>query len=116
MRFLVDESSGKRLHNLLKSAGHDSVFVGDSSQGLDDESVLRKSEKENRILITDDKDFGELIFKLKRPESGIILLRLSDTSSTTRLDSILYLLNHHHPEGNFITVADDRVKIRKLPS
>ena len=64
MRFLVDESTGKRLHALLKEAGHDSIFVGDIMSGSHDEAVLAKAEREKRILITDDKDFGELVFSL----------------------------------------------------
>lgn len=58
MRFLVDESTGRRLNELLKRSGHDSIFAGDVLPGADDEAVLSKAEKEKRVLITDDKDFG----------------------------------------------------------
>jgi len=77
VKFLVDECTGKRLAKLLEKAGFDVVFVGDWKPSATDDEVLEKAEKDDRILITDDKDFGELIFRLGRPLKGVILLRLS---------------------------------------
>jgi predicted nuclease of predicted toxin-antitoxin system len=79
VKFLVDECTGKRLAKLLEKAGFDVVFVGDWKPSATDDEVLEKAEKDDRILITDDKDFGELIFRLGRPSKGVILLRLSTT-------------------------------------
>jgi predicted nuclease of predicted toxin-antitoxin system len=89
MRFIVDESTGKRLHILLKSAGHDSLFfVGDIMISSTDEAVLARSETEKeRILITDDKDFGELIFRLGKPATGVIFLRLEETDPKQRFET-----------------------------
>lgn len=77
LKFLIDECTGRRLAILLKNAEYDVVFVGDWKPSASDEEVLRKAEEENSILITDDKDFGELIFRLSKPSKGVILLRTS---------------------------------------
>jgi predicted nuclease of predicted toxin-antitoxin system len=116
MRFLVDESTGKRLHILLEESGHDSIFVGDVMSGFNDAAVLAKAEEEKRILITDDKDFGELIFRLGRPSSGVILLRDPDTRPRKRLEILVKVMKRHRLEGSFVTLRNDRIRIRKLPA
>lgn len=65
MRFLVDESAGKKLADLLAQE-HDVIFVGDVFPSISDEKVLEIAKKQKRVLITDDKDFGELVFRLKK--------------------------------------------------
>ena len=113
MRFLVDESTGKRFHRLLIHAGYDSVFVGDVLSGCDDEEILSKAESEKRILITDDKDFGELIFRLNKPASGVILFRGSKNPKE-RFDVFSEVLKKVSAESSFTTIKDDRFKTRKL--
>jgi len=76
MKFLVDESSGRRLFHFLREKGYDATFVKDVLPKADDIDVLKFAEKEQRIIISNDKDFGELIFRLGMPSSGVILLRL----------------------------------------
>ena len=71
-KFLVDECAGKRLATLLVEAGIDVIFVGDWKPSSSDEEVLSKAEGEERILITDDKDYGKLIFRLEKPSSGAL--------------------------------------------
>lgn len=63
----------KDLQFLLRNAGYDVIFVGDWKPSATDEEVLKKAEEEDRILITDDKDFGELVFRLGKPSKGVIL-------------------------------------------
>ncbi|MBI1970361.1 DUF5615 family PIN-like protein, partial [Candidatus Woesearchaeota archaeon] len=58
MKFLVDESTGRKLHLALLNEKHDSVFVGDLFPGALDKEVLHHAEKEKRIPITNDHDFG----------------------------------------------------------
>lgn len=112
MQFLVDESSDKRLANFIMKAGYDTIFVGDLMPTASDEEILYNAEKENRVLITDDKDFGELIFRLNRPTSGVILLRTLTTNPKKRFEMIKGLLDK--AEGKFIVVSEDKIRIRKL--
>ena len=84
LKFLVDESSGKKLFNHLVECSYDAKFVTEILPGANDEKVLELAEKENRILITNDKDFGELVFRLNRPSFGTILLRLNRQFGTRK--------------------------------
>jgi predicted nuclease of predicted toxin-antitoxin system len=78
MRFLVDECTGPAVALWLRQQDHDVISVYDEIRGADDRKVIEKAYEQNRILITNDKDFGELIFREKKPHKGVILLRLED--------------------------------------
>lgn len=115
MRFLVDESTGKRLAKLLENRGHDVVFVGDVAPSASDEEVLEKAEKENRILITDDKDFGELVFRMERPTKGVILLRTSTIFPRKRFEVLQNLFETvDELKNKFIVLKEDSMRIRNI--
>ena len=67
MRFLVDECTGRTVAEWLKDNGHEVFSVYDESRGLDDESIINKANLENYIVITNDKDFGEFVFRKNIP-------------------------------------------------
>lgn len=115
-RFLVDESTGKRLCEGLIDKGFDAVYVGDIMRGSKDEDVLAYAEKEDRILITNDKDFGELVFRLRRPVNGVILLRLKKDNPSTRAKYLFALLQKLKTElsGGFIVLTEKGYRIRKI--
>lgn len=113
-RFLVDESLGKRFSHILKRAGYDAVFVGDVLPEVEDEIVLILAEKENRILITADKDFGELIFSLGKASKGVILLRTLTRDPDKRFNILSDMLKNTNPEGKFIVVSESRTRVRGL--
>ena len=73
MRFLLDESAEARIAGFLTDRGHDATRVGrDYPAGLPDEAVLAIVQSEQRIVITNDKDFGELVFRERHPHAGVI--------------------------------------------
>ncbi len=112
VKLLIDECTGKRLTILLKNAGYDVLFVGDWKPSASDDEVLQKANEEERILITDDKDFGELVFRLEKPASGIILIRTSTTNPATRFDLLEILLKSTDVYGKFIVLKDNVIRIR----
>lgn len=63
MRFLVDECTGPAVAHWLRSSGHDVYSVFEESRGNNDDDVIKKAFEENRILITNDKDFGEKVYR-----------------------------------------------------
>ena len=69
MRFLVDECTGHAVAAWLRSLQLELVSGDDEARGLDDESVIKKANFGNYILVTNDKDFGELVFRTKRPHN-----------------------------------------------
>ena len=111
-RFLVDESVGKKFADVLKNSGADVLFGGDSMPELADEDVLSFANKENRILITADKDFGELVFKLNMSARGIIFLRTLTRDPEERFELVKDVLDKS--EGKFIVVKEGQIRIRRL--
>jgi predicted nuclease of predicted toxin-antitoxin system len=117
MRLLLNENMPGSLTGLLRAAGHDVLAVKDAMRGADDGTVLARSRSEARLLLTQDKDFGELAFRYGLPaECGIILFRLTgaDPEATTRrmLD---VLAARGDWAGNLAVITDDRVRMRPLP-
>ena len=84
--------------------------------GSTDEVVLAWAESERRILITDDKDFGELIFRMDRPTTGVVLSRTSTPNSRRRVRILFDVIKNLGLEDNFTTVTENRIKTRKLRS
>ncbi len=76
MRFLADESVDRQIVERLRQDGHDVAYVAEMSPGLVDETVLNQSREAARILITADKDFGELVFRRRQIAMGVLLVRL----------------------------------------
>ena len=112
MRFLVDDNLGNRFTILLNQAGYNDIFVGSVIRGFPDEKILEKAESEKRVIITDDKDFGWLIFRWKMPTSGVILFRTSIKDADKRLEMIKDILDK--AEDKFIVVEEGRIRIREL--
>lgn len=85
MRFLVDECTGPAVARWLRSESHEVFSVYEESPGLSDDEVLDMAHSENWILITNDKDFGEMIYRHQKPHRGVVFLRLQDDPSSRRL-------------------------------
>lgn len=113
MRVLVDECAGPLVGRWLRDQGHEVISVFDEARGISDEEVLHKAVSENRILITVDKDFGEMIYRERREHYGVILLRLSDERALNKVRVISQLLDNHSQKlpKHFVTVTEDKVRI-----
>ena len=113
MRFLVDECTGPAVADWLRSQGHDVFSVYDSARGSDDDAVIEKALVENRIIITNDKDFGEMVFRKRRPHHGLILMRLDDERSKSKIRVLKRLLENHAkslPE-QFVVMTEKKVRL-----
>jgi len=66
----------------LHEQGHEVFSVYEEARGIDDEEVIQKAFAENWILITNDKDFGEKVYREQHPHKGVVLLRLEDERSS----------------------------------
>src|SRR5258708_12150075 len=75
MNFLADESCAGPVVRTLREAGHDVVAIAEVARGATDEQVLERALNENRVLITEDRDFGELVYARGRSSAGVILVR-----------------------------------------
>ena len=113
MLFLVDESTGKKFAALLAKELN-AIYAGDYLRSATDESVLEFAKKEKRIIITDDKDFGELVFRLGKPSSGILLLRLQGKSVYEKSDIVFKLVKQIDIKEKFIVISNTGIRIRKM--
>lgn len=116
MRLLADENIHARTIEALRSLGHDVASIRADAPGTPDEDILARAGAEQRILVTYDTDFGELIFHRRLPaRSGIILLRLSGTVDDHNARLIEVLPSRDDWDQYFTTVGDERVRPRRLP-
>lgn len=116
MRFLVDECTGPAVARWLLDQGHDVFSVYETARGIDDDAVIARAVSEGRILVTNDKDFGEKVFRDGQIHAGIVLLRLQDDSASGKVAAIRGLLAFHTErlEGSFTVVTDRQVRFAKL--
>lgn len=116
MRFLIDESSDARFAGHLRRHGHDAIVIGvDYPGGLDDQLVLQLAYRDQRILITSDRDFGTLTVVRQQPHNGVILFRLSPFASLTlKVSRLEHVLTHFASQlDQFLVVTHDRVRVRE---
>jgi predicted nuclease of predicted toxin-antitoxin system len=114
MRFIIDESTGSGVVNYLQSQGYDAVSVVDIMPQADDIEILRYAYAENRLVITNDKDFGDLIFRSQEPHQGIVLLRLQDESGINRVSVISRVIAQYaeHLPGRFTVATEKNIRFR----
>jgi len=116
MRFLVDECTGPTVAKWLETRGHEVYSVYDKAKGSDDDTILKIAKQEKYILITNDNDFGELIFRQKKSHNGIILLKLEDNKPKNKIAVLNKLIKLYHDQlkNNFVVATEKKVRIIKL--
>ena len=114
MRFLLDESVDARLRQLLSADGHDvTTIITEHQLGLPDLEVLAIAYAEERVLITHDRDFGELIVRQRLPHRGVVLLRLQSVALMQTAASIRTLIRDYADQFDQLLVLTERgVRIR----
>ena len=112
MRFLVDENVGPSVALWLSTSGHNTASVHLEMSGMSDREIIRKASQEDRILITCDKDFGDLVFRELRSHVGIVLLRLEDYRPKTIIHVLGKFLDEHASQigGRFVVVTEDQTR------
>lgn len=117
MRFLADENFPGPVIRELRLMGHDLVSAKDSLRGEPDTRVLQEAVGQQRVLLTLDKDFGELAFRRGLPvPAGVILFRLSgETPAVDNARMLSVLSSRDDWAGHFSVVADDLIRMRPLP-
>ena len=114
MRLLLDQSTDRRLGAMLRQHGHDVLIVGvDYPHSLPDDRVLAVARQVGRILVTQDRDFGELVFRYHRPHAGVIFLRLPPMELNAKLARLLHVLDNYADQPRqFVVVTERQVRVR----
>lgn len=114
MKFLLDVcSSSRSLHTLLSNLGHDVRLMGEIDPRASDEVVLALAHQEERIVVTEDKDFGELIVVQRRLHSGIIrFLELPIVEQVVAMQEVLTAYRTELESGAMLVVTRGRIRVR----
>ena len=117
MNFLADENVDRPIVERLRAEGHSVFYVAESSASASDEDVIHLVGSSAAILLTADKDFGELLFRQHRVAPGVVLLRLAGLSARGKADVVSRAIVAHHRElpRNFTVVTPGTVRVRKIP-
>ena len=116
MKFLLDECCDASLVAALREDGHDIFYVAEKMPSAIDEDVLQRAFVEERVVITEDKDFGELVYRLRLPARGVILLRFEIGEEVLKLHRLQQTI---HSEGDrfdrvFVVIEATKTRFRPL--
>ncbi len=117
MRFLADESCDFAVVRSLRDAGHDVVAVAEVLRGASDEKVIDFAASERRILITEDKDFGQLVFAAARASSGVVFVRFPVAARNSLAATVLELVSSREETlySCFVVVEPGRIRVSREP-
>ena len=113
MRFIVDECTGRAVARWLREQQHDVFAVYEEARGMTDDDIIRKALAEDRVLITNDKDFGEKVYRERYLHRGIALLRLEDERASNKVAAVRRLLETYGEQiiNRFVVVTDTQVRL-----
>jgi predicted nuclease of predicted toxin-antitoxin system len=115
LNLLCDEGVERQVVEALRTAGHAVTYVAEMSPGVTDEEVLQRSAAEGAVLITSDKDFGELVFRQGRAHHGLVLLRLPGLEPKDKGALVVASLAEHGDQllEAFSVIESGRIRIRR---
>ena len=118
MRWLVDECVDAALVGLLRQSGHEALFVSEISPRATDIDVMNRAERDHRLLLTEDKDFGDLVFRLARPVPGIVLIRIVAMQRQCNAERLTVAIKRFRKTlfGRFTVIEQARFRMRPLRS
>jgi predicted nuclease of predicted toxin-antitoxin system len=117
VNLVCDESVESQVVARLRGDGHAVVYVAELSPSITDDEVLAEANARQAPLITADKDFGELVFRQGRANSGVALIRLAGLAPDTKARSVSEVIAAHSTElaGAFTVISPGLVRIRRSP-
>jgi predicted nuclease of predicted toxin-antitoxin system len=118
VNFLADESVDGSIVAALRVEGHNVLYIAEMRPGIDDDEVLELANSTNSILLTEDKDFGLLVYRLRRVTRGVILVRLAGLATAAKVESVRLAIRNNSPQlpGAFCVISPGFVRIRNPQS
>lgn len=113
MLFLADESCDFSVVRALRAAGHDVVSILETARGSTDEEVLARGLREGRIVITEDGDFGNLVFSRGKTHVGVLFLRFPASERAVLASAVVAAVSQvgARLQQAFVVVQPGRVRI-----
>ena len=118
MKLLVDENIHGDIVAWLRYRQHDVLYTAEQMPSRRDEDLLQLAFAQKRVVVTDDTDFGELVYRWRQPAYGVLLIRLYTPDIAARLDrlSAAWSAIEANAAHHFVVVTQRQVRIRPLPS
>ena len=117
MHWLADEcvDAGLVLH--LRALGHDVLYTAEISPAITDAAIMARAHAEDRLLLTEDKDFGDLIFRQGRSIPGVVLLRTDPARHELKKLRLVAAIDRFGEKlhGRYTVVDEARIRTRPLP-
>jgi predicted nuclease of predicted toxin-antitoxin system len=114
MRFIVDEGVDAAIVTAIRSDGHDVRWMAEEMEGSTDDVVLDAAARDSRILITEDKDFGELVFRLQLHHRGVVLVRVDGIANDRKGRIVAQAIAKYQTQltGAFTVIQHATIRIR----
>lgn len=114
MNLLADESVDKQIVERLRNEGHDVAYIAEMEPGISDETVLAKANEQEAMLLTVDKDFGELTYRQKLIHRGVVLIRLAGLSNQTKAELVAQALRDRGAQflNAFTVISPGMIRVR----
>jgi predicted nuclease of predicted toxin-antitoxin system len=116
MRWLADECVAAPLVALLRSDGHDVLSVAEVAAGLSDVDVVALALQEKRLLLTEDKDFGDLVFRRERAVPGLVLMRIDTDDFRLKAARLAAAIDQYGEGlfGRYMVIEQGRFRSRRV--
>jgi len=116
LKFLVDVGVGKKLEEYLLKENHDIKAVRALDQKMPDQDIIRLAALEKRIVITMDKNFGELVYHSGMDHCGILLLRMEDATGSEKQQVMAQILKKYAENltDHFCVYQNKKFRFRKI--
>lgn len=116
MKFLANENFPLKSHQILKNNGWDIEHIAKSNMGISDEEVIAYSKQEDRIIITFDSDYGELVYKKSYKPNGVIYLRFKSFRPEFPAELLLELMSNESLifESKFTVIDENQIRQREI--
>jgi predicted nuclease of predicted toxin-antitoxin system len=118
LKLLCDEGVDRPIVDALRGAGHDVSYIAEMHPGVSDDEVLAIAAKDQAVVVTIDKDFGELVFRQGRVHHGVLLVRLHGFNASDKARIVVGAVAEHGEElpGAFAVIDRNRMRVRRGPS
>lgn len=112
--FIVDECTGMAVVHFLRAQGFDVIGVSEQMPQAIDSDILALALAEQRVVVTNDKDFGDMVFRDARRHAGILLLRLADDRAETKIRVVAAVLAQHGDKlvNHFVVATEQNIRLR----
>jgi len=116
LSFIVDVGVGTGIEKYLRLEGYDTKAVREIDPCMEDEEIIRIAVLENRMVVTMDKDFGELVYHSSMDHRGVLLLRLENANGAEKLRVVKHIIENHDSQikNCFCVFQNDKFRIRKI--